>query len=656
MKLRNVAACGVLSLSLGQLLADSGVNKDTQNTQAFAKYGLTGQGVIVAILDRGIDYTHPDFRNADGTTRIKMMWDMSNVNPSLGICDPAQPAPIVYTEAQINQALQTNTPLGERDALGHGTVSTGLAAGNGTAALPTSAQWAGMAPNADLLIVRMTSEYVPAHSGQPEQLPFQGCMSQALNLVSQEAATLGEPIVALMDSGTQWGPIDGTSAVSQSIDSDFGSGAAGSVYISASGDEGTLPNHARATYSSTPATFNFNKTTSDDVYFQAWYTGGTPANVTLTMNDTATSVTVAPGNHCAYSADSSIVLCTYPPGGQFYPWTSSGPDRAVWFNINGHSGTGSIKFKATSSGSGAADVYGDATIPVPIVSYTNHATTGRLTDYSSTASAIVVGCYNVRTSWTDINGNPESQTTEGAANALWTDSSGGPTRDGRSPLTATYGGVDLTTPGGNSEAAYSPTSYWGDPTLFPFNLLQGGNGYYGMHSATSAAAPIAVGAAALLLQMNPLLTAAQIRQFFHQTAVSDQYTGATPNLNWGTGKLNVLGAADLVAEGFRTNPAVSPTSLTFPARKVGATSPPMTVTFSNTGAGAVDALGITSIAASGDFQVSGNTCGAKLGAGASCTIGVTFKPAKKGARTGTLTIKDFNVNGPLTVVLNGTGS
>ena len=58
----------------------------------------------------------------------------------------------------------------------------------------------------------------------------------------------------------------------------------------------------------------------------------------------------------------------------------------------------------------------------------------------------------------------------------------------------------------------------------------------------------------------------------------------------------------------------------------------------------------------GDFQVSGNTCGAKLGAGASCTIGVTFKPAKKGARTGTLTIKDFNVNGPLTVVLNGTGS
>ncbi len=65
-------------------LADDAVNKDTNATQAFAKYGLTGKGVIVAILDRGIDYTHPDFRNADGTTRIKMMWDLSAQNSFSG--------------------------------------------------------------------------------------------------------------------------------------------------------------------------------------------------------------------------------------------------------------------------------------------------------------------------------------------------------------------------------------------------------------------------------------------------------------------------------------------------------------------------------------------------------------------------------------------
>ena len=103
--------CFALTVSLVQLaVGDSAVNKATQNDKAFSKYGLTGKRVIVAFLDRGIDYTHPDFINTNGTTRIKMMWDMSNANPNLPICDPGQPAPIVYTQTQINQALQTHTP------------------------------------------------------------------------------------------------------------------------------------------------------------------------------------------------------------------------------------------------------------------------------------------------------------------------------------------------------------------------------------------------------------------------------------------------------------------------------------------------------------------------------------------------------------------
>ncbi|MBQ8547462.1 MAG: S8 family serine peptidase, partial [Lachnospiraceae bacterium] len=39
--------------------------------------GLTGRGVLVAIIDSGIDYTHPDFRNVDGTTRIAALWDQT---------------------------------------------------------------------------------------------------------------------------------------------------------------------------------------------------------------------------------------------------------------------------------------------------------------------------------------------------------------------------------------------------------------------------------------------------------------------------------------------------------------------------------------------------------------------------------------------------
>jgi minor extracellular serine protease Vpr len=621
--------------------ADTLVNKDTQADKAFGKYGLTGKGVIVAVLDRGIDYTHPDFRNADGTTRIKMMWDMSAQN----LCSPNNPPPVVYTEAQINTALSTKTPLAERDAVGHGTVTAGIAAGNGSAALPSSLQYAGMASQADLLIVKVTSEGAPAHGNQAAEAAFQGCFNQALDLVTQAATALGEPIVALINSGTQWGPIDGTSAVSTKIDADLGSNNPGRVYVEASGDEGGLKNHARSTYSKTATVFPLNKSTTNTVYFQIWYTGSLPANVTLTMSD-GTTATVAPGNSCASSTDGTITLCTYLPGQQFYPWQSSGPDRAVWVNIVGHSGTGSIRIQGTQTGTGTADVYGD---PSDIVTYTKFVTPGRLTDYSATFSAIVAACFNVRTNWTDINGIKESLTTQGATNALWTGSSGGPTRDGRVPPN---GGVDVTTPGGNLFAAYGLNTYW---ETFSFNLIQGGKGYYGRQSATSGASPILEGAVALLLQMNPNLTASQIRSFIHQSAITDSFTGATPNQNWGLGKLNVLGALNLVAAGFNTNPALSTNSLTFPSTKVGTTSAAQTVTFSNTGT-ATDALGITNIATSGDFHVSSNTCGNSLAAGASCTIGVTFHPKAIGNRAGTLTIKDFNTNSPHTVALSGTGS
>jgi hypothetical protein len=78
------------------------------------------------------------------------------------------------------------------------------------------------------------------------------------------------------------------------------------------------------------------------------------------------------------------------------------------------------------------------------------------------------------------------------------------------------------------------------------------------------------------------------------------------------------------------------------------------VTFSNTGT-ATDALGIGSIATSGDFRVEKNTCGTSLAAGASCKINVIFHPTATGTRTGILTIKDFNPNSPNTVTLSGTG-
>ena len=70
-----------------------------------APFSLRGKGTLVAIVDSGIDYTLPDFQNADGTTRIRVLWDQSIPgNPPEGYAIGTE-----YTQEQINTALEAGT-------------------------------------------------------------------------------------------------------------------------------------------------------------------------------------------------------------------------------------------------------------------------------------------------------------------------------------------------------------------------------------------------------------------------------------------------------------------------------------------------------------------------------------------------------------------
>lgn len=73
--------------------------------QAVDQYGVTGEGVVVVMIDRGIDYRHPDFIDDDGNTRIAYIFDM--VNPA-GADAPDNPYGVgtIITRAQINASLQ----------------------------------------------------------------------------------------------------------------------------------------------------------------------------------------------------------------------------------------------------------------------------------------------------------------------------------------------------------------------------------------------------------------------------------------------------------------------------------------------------------------------------------------------------------------------
>ena len=116
-------------------------NRASCITQTSKVNGLNGKGTIVGFLDTGIDYTHPAFINADGTTRIEYIYDLS-----LGGA--------VYSKAQINEALNTENPydiVPSRDDVGHGTHVAGIACAGGN----ISSKYYGVAPESSIIMVKV---------------------------------------------------------------------------------------------------------------------------------------------------------------------------------------------------------------------------------------------------------------------------------------------------------------------------------------------------------------------------------------------------------------------------------------------------------------------------------------------------------------------
>ena len=154
MKLKTFAAallsCALWTSMVAPLKAMDLARAETRTDLAVSTYGVSGQNVIVAILDRGIDWKNNDFRNDDGTTRIKYIFDLTD---NTGATAPGNTYGVgtIFTESQITAALNGGTQIATRDAVGHGTTTSGIAAGNGRNS--TNRKYRGIAPNATIIMV-----------------------------------------------------------------------------------------------------------------------------------------------------------------------------------------------------------------------------------------------------------------------------------------------------------------------------------------------------------------------------------------------------------------------------------------------------------------------------------------------------------------------
>lgn len=168
-------------------------------------YNLTGRGVLVGVIDSGIDYANPVFQNADGTTRIRNLWDQSlSQNPPEGYLIGTE-----YTSEQINEALRQPTMQERRqivpsqDISGHGTAVAGVAAGG-------SNEYRGVAYESELIVVKLG---IPKLDGFPRTTE----LMQAIDYVVRKALEYQMPVAINISFGNTYGSHDGNSLLEQFI-------------------------------------------------------------------------------------------------------------------------------------------------------------------------------------------------------------------------------------------------------------------------------------------------------------------------------------------------------------------------------------------------------------------------------------------------------
>ncbi len=516
-------------LAVGSIGADLLHNSYLNNTE------YKGSGVLVCIIDTGIDWEHLDFRDpVDNTkSRILYIWDQT-LTATGGEGTPADRDPtnfgtldtgVEYTQADIEDEID-GSPAGfvrEADINGHGTHVAGSAAGNGAAY--SSKSYAGVAPEADIIVVK-------AGNGSFSDTD----VINALAYAQKMSETLGKPIVVNMSLGGHKNAHDGTSSEEVAVDDFTG---AGRVAVIAAGNEG-----------------------SDLIHFSGTVPGSSTTDVTISIpsySDNSGNVNDYLGLQMWYDDASDVSMTIDPPN--IAPFTANAGDKGVWpittdgtvyveNEIDSDYTNGDRKHTIEVYDATEAEPPADGTWTVTLTNNTGSAVdfhgwlymqtmtvniTGANTNYTvgkpgTASNAITVGAYTSRWRFSNTSGSGLSYTGTETSDDKAGFSSIGPRRDDvQKP--------DIVAPGMGIFSSMSQSASVSSSNIAP------GDQHF-LTQGTSMACPVTTGAVALLLEANPNLTAAEVKSLITSTAMTDTYTGGSlPDYEWGYGKLDIFKAA-----------------------------------------------------------------------------------------------------------------
>jgi subtilisin family serine protease len=502
-----------------------------------------GTGVVVGIIDSGVDFMHKSFRTDDGKTRILGIWDQSRT-PTVPPTGPAQfpTIGVEYTQADIDATIDilegrsTTLPPNTKhvmtvDTDGHGSHVAGIAAGDGSqnGNCRGSGVFVGVAPAADLLVVKVS--YGSLAIGESANL------AHAFDWVWSHPRAAGHPIVVNLSQGDNRGPHDGSSLVESALDF-FLLQNRGHAVVKSAGNEGDSNRHAQTGIppnGSNDVTFAVGNNDTSDRHVELWFSADDRLAVTLqgvvpAAGPRPSSPRVGPGES--------------PPPWQVTPQVTATITSRVGDQRNGQCvveidlssppgvmlvpGEWQIHIENVLNRMAPVDLYIDNGGGAP--KFTSHATRdGSLTVPGTAGLVTTVGAYKMKSFlFFDWSGD------------LMSFSSWGPTRDGRpKPNVAAPGSAikSVRSQVGRHCCCDCCVDFYTDKTKGDFDF-----------QGTSMAAPHVTGTIALMFEKDPTLHALDINQILMSTAQPPEVdAGTLPNDQWGGGRLNAKGAVDGVA-------------------------------------------------------------------------------------------------------------
>ncbi len=506
-----------------------------------------GKGVIIGIIDTGLDWTHPDFKDSLGNTRVIRYWDQSMPDNA---SSPLQYGyGFIWDSTSINNNTCTST-----DNQGHGTTVAGQAVGNGMA----NGTNIGMAPESTIIIVE--SDFTRPN--------WSLTVADACDYIFRVADSLGMPAVVNISLGSYLGSHDGNDPAAESIESMLDAKTGRIVVVAAgnSGNQGTYHVHHDVTTDTNFVWLLNNASGSagaNTVFFDLW-SDDTEATFDMALGANSLAPTWSDrGRTQFHIANTSIGTVLYDT-----IWNGTNRIATVEFyteivnnsyhlQLVARLDSLNYRYRFETTGTGSYDLWSASWLGLSNMINTAPPTSefadsalmlvpdakqSIVSSWNCSEKVLSVGNMQNRASY--INFNSDTVTFPTPPGQLSVNSSKGPSRHNLIK-------PDITAAGDISFCA-APIWFLTNPANY---VVVDSGGWHARNGGTSMASPVLAGIGALYLERCGRASYQQFINDVHTTAYTDLFTGATPNNAYGYGKAHALNT--LLEEILATPPTIT---------------------------------------------------------------------------------------------------